>query len=121
MFEINWAYVVVPLCFCVLDCVTGFVKAAILKQISSTRLREGLMHKLSFVLAILLGIVLQVSSRFFDLGFEIPSMGLIASFIVLTECVSIVENISEMNPEIAESGIFAYFDSDNANKNESQD
>lgn len=115
-FDVNWWLVLVPLCFCLLDCVTGFIGAAIRREISSTKLREGIMHKLAFALALVFGVVLQCSSQVVDLGVEVPSMLAICVYIVFTECISIVENICKMNPVFEGSGIFAYFEESKTDK-----
>ena len=111
-FDINIWYIIVPLCFMLLDCVSGFIRSVLKKELSSTKAREGLMHKLGFILAIAVGIFLQCASQVIDLGFEIPSMAAICVYIVLVECMSIVENIGDMNPDIANSNIFQFFKKD---------
>ena len=55
--------------------------------------------------------MLQYASGLLDLGVEIPTLGAVAVFIVLTEAVSILENIADMNPALANSGFFKIFES----------
>lgn len=102
----NWYFFVLPFLFNILDFLTGFIAAAENKEISSSKMREGLFHKLSFLFALVLAALLQYSSSFLDLGFDIPTLGTVSAFIILTECVSIVENLIKLNPELSSNKLF---------------
>lgn len=102
----NWYFFVLPFLFNILDFLTGFIAAAQNKEISSSKMREGLFHKLSFLFALVLAALLQYSSTFLDLGFDIPTLGTVSVFIILTECVSIIENLIKLNPEFARNKLF---------------
>lgn len=106
-----WYLFVIPLVFNILDIVTGFTAAVANQNVSSSAMREGLFHKLGFIFALILAALLQYASGLFDLGVEIPTLGAVAVFIVLTEAVSILENIAEMNPALANNGFFKIFES----------
>lgn len=106
-----WYLFVIPLVFNILDIVTGFTAAVANQNVSSSAMREGLFHKLGFIFALILAALLQYASGLLDLGIEIPTLAAVAVFIILTEAVSILENIAEMNPALADNGFFKIFES----------
>lgn len=106
-----WYLFVIPLVFNVLDSITGFTAAVANQTVSSSAMREGLFHKLGFIFALILAALLQYASGLLDLGVEIPTLAAVAVFIILTEAVSILENIADMNPTLANNGFFKIFES----------
>ena len=106
-----WYLFVIPLVFNILDIVTGFTAAVANQNVNSLAMREGLFNKLSFIFALILAALLQYASGLLDLGVEIPTLAAVAVFIILTEAVSILENIAEMNPALANNGFFKIFES----------
>lgn len=106
-----WYLFVIPLVFNILDIITGFTAAVANQNVSSSAMREGLFHKLGFIFALILAALLQYASGLLDLGVEIPTLAAVAVFIILTEAVSILENIAEMNPALANNGFFKIFES----------
>lgn len=106
-----WYLFAIPFVFNVLDVITGFTAAIANQSVSSSAMREGLFHKLGFIFALILAALLQYASGLLDLGVEIPTLGAVAVFIVLTEAVSIIENIADMNPALANNGFFKIFES----------
>ena len=106
-----WYLFVIPLVFNILDVITGFTAAIANRNVSSSAMREGLFHKLGFIFALILAALLQYASGLLDLGIEIPALAAVAVFIILTEAVSILENIAEMNPALANNGFFKIFES----------
>lgn len=92
-----WAAIAV---FIALDVILGTVKAAIRKELSSTKARLGLMHKAGFVGAMLLCNLIDIVQRSFDLGYSVPLTAGCAVMICVCEIMSICEHIQELNPEI---------------------
>lgn len=106
-----WYLFVIPLVFNTLDIITGFTAAVANQNVSSSAMREGLFHKLGFIFTLILAALLQYASGLLDLSIEIPTLGAVAVFIVLTEVVSILENIADMNPALANNCFFKIFES----------
>lgn len=106
-----WYLFVIPLVFNVLDIITGFTAAVANEKVSSSEMREGLFHKLGFIFALVLAAMLQYTSGILDLGVEVPTLPLVAVFVILTEAVSILENIAEINPALQSNAFFRIFDS----------
>lgn len=98
------AFIIIIACiFIIFDILTGIAGGIKEKALNSTALREGLWNKVGFIGLILLAYLLEVGSLYIDLGFEIPSITVICVYIIITECVSIFENLCILNPEIANS------------------
>lgn len=104
---------VTPLCimsvFVLLDIITGLVGAYAGSGFSSTKMREGLFHKSAFYGAFALAVALEVSSEYMDLGITVPAVNVITGYIVLTEVVSILENLCVINPELKNNKFLGMF------------
>lgn len=84
----------------VLDFLSGSV-AAMLKHNWCTKvMREGLLHKCSLMLCMVLGIVLNFAQRYMDLGITIPVYQSISVYIALMEAGSVIENVCKANPNL---------------------
>lgn len=95
-----WAVVLV---FIALDVILGTFKAWITKTLSSTKARDGIMHKMGFAGAMVLSSLIDVVQGLSigaDLGFTVPVSVLCAAMIVMCEVMSISEHIKELNPDI---------------------
>lgn len=86
--------------FVVLDFLSGLTKAVAKKQLSSTKMREGLFHKVALLLCMLLGAAVDVAQRYLELGVHVPVGIAICVYIVLMETGSVLENLSAVNPEL---------------------
>lgn len=93
--------ILVALVFNGLDLITGIVGAIRDgEQIKSSKLRDGLFKKVGFIFCYTLGIVINYAETFLDLPFGVDLVPVICSYAILTEVVSIIENISKINPDI---------------------
>lgn len=101
--------VIAALLFILFDFATGISKAAYHKQVSSTIMREGLYHKFAEILVIVLAGAIDVACEHLELGFDTPILAVTCAYIVLMEIASILENIGEMNPDLANSQVFSIF------------
>ena len=63
-------------------------------------LREGLFHKLGEILAVVGSGLLEYAIVYVDLGIDVPILNAVCGYICVMEFVSVVENISQMNPEL---------------------
>ena len=86
--------------FIVLDFVTGMVKAFSTHTFSSTKMREGLWHKTSLVLVVILGILVDYAQGYLDLGISIPVATAVCTYISLMEISSILENVCKIYPDL---------------------
>lgn len=93
--------ILVALVFNGLDLVTGIVGAIRYgEQIKSSTLRDGLFKKVGFVFCYALGVLINYAENLLDLPFGVDLVPVICTYAVITEVVSIIENISKINPDI---------------------
>ena len=110
----------ITFCFIALDFLTGIVKALATRSYKSTVMRTGLFHKVSLLLVMVLGILVDFAQGYLDLGVSIPVGGAICAYIVLMEIGSSLENVCEINPEIMPSQLTAIFGTKIAKKDDTE-
>jgi toxin secretion/phage lysis holin len=86
--------------FIVLDIISGAIKAIKSKTWSSTVMREGLFHKMGFVIIVALAVICDYGQQYLQLGFTIPLVSGVCAYIILTEIGSVIENVAVINPEL---------------------
>lgn len=99
-----------------LDIVTGLIKAGVTGTMTSSAMREGLIHKATYVIVLLVACFCEIACQEFDLGVQIPSASAVCVYVILTELVSIAENIVVANPDIAEWPIIKILANANSKK-----
>lgn len=86
------------------DIVSGFLLAVKNGTVSSEKMRLGLWHKSGFIGLIVLAIYLQWVQGIADIStylpFELPTVFAVCTYIVMTEVISILENLKGFTPEI---------------------
>lgn len=93
------------------DIVSGWIKAAISRSFSSTKMREGLWHKMLLMLIISLAVILQgFTAHIGDTGWSLPLIIPVCSYIAVMEVSSILENVKDAYPDIADSALFRLFE-----------
>lgn len=98
--------------FILLDMISGVMQAIKNKNVSSTVMRDGLIHKATFVMAVALAYACEYGMKYLDLGFALPIMTTTCVFICLIELASILENLGKLNPELQNKTFMRIFDSE---------
>ena len=112
-------FIAMALVLSVMDILTGFIGAAIRGQISSTKMREGLGHKMVLVLMIVMAVLLQgFTTHIGDTGWNVPLIMPVCGYIAVMEVASIVENAKSAYPQIADSPLFRLFDNESHDDSE---
>lgn len=106
----NWNIVAIVAAFIVMDLVTGIMQAIANKTLDSTKMRAGGWHKCGFIMVVILAALVEWAMQFIDLGFTLPLFVPACVFIILTEIVSIFENVCRLSPELANSKLAQLFD-----------
>ena len=88
-------------CFILFDILTGLIKGLYKEGLNSTNLRKGLFHKLSEVIAVVGSGLLEYGIGYVQLCVDIPVLDIVAIYICTTELISILENLSVVNPSLA--------------------
>lgn len=86
--------------FMLIDVFTGILKAVKNKELNSTKAREGMYKKASFILFIAFGYLADYAMVYVDLGFKFPAAATICTLVILTEAISVLENLGKINPEL---------------------
>ena len=87
-------------CAIILDIVTGLVKSFHSGKFKSSTMREGLWHKLSEVIALVVAYFVQYMLPIIGIPYSIPAVSIVTVYIVVMEVGSCLENLAEVNPEL---------------------
>lgn len=105
----SWS-IVLACIMMVADVVVGFVGAAIRHDISSTKMRDGIGHKIMVLVLIAVAYLLGVGlTHVSGIEFEVPSTEVVCWYTIVMELASIIENIAMAWPAFSDSKLFRYF------------
>ena len=107
-----WALIAV-LFFVTTDYITGTVKAIMANNLSSKKMREGLGHKFAYLALILTSYMIDVIGIHVDLGLPMHVYLVTVGGICLIELTSIIENITQINPELKDVPFMQIFSTTN--------
>lgn len=105
----DWHIVAIVAAFIVMDLATGIAQAIANKTLDSTKMRAGGWHKCGFIAIIILAALVEWAMRYIDLGFTLPLFIPVCVFIILTEIVSIFENVCKLSPELGNTKLAQLF------------
>lgn len=88
------------LSFMMIDVLTGVLKAVKNKDLNSTKAREGIYKKASFILFIAFGYLTDYAMDYVNMGFNLPAAATICTLIIVTEAISVLENLGQINPDL---------------------
>lgn len=88
------------LAFMVIDVFTGVLKALKNKELNSTKAREGIYKKASFILFIAFGYLADYAMNYVNIGFNLPAAATICTLVIITEAISVLENLGQINPDL---------------------
>lgn len=91
------------------DYITGVIKAIMQGELSSKRMREGLGHKLAYLMLALTSWFIDTLNMHLSLGFPVNMFPCTVSGICLIELTSIIENITKINPELKNAPFMGIF------------
>lgn len=97
------------------DVMVGFIQACINHDVSSTKMRTGLLHKLLIFILIMVCLAIEIGiSHLVQLPYDIPTCEVVCGYVIVMELMSILENISKGAPDIADSQLFKLFKINNS-------
>nr|DAI09590.1 MAG TPA: holin [Caudoviricetes sp.] len=88
------------LAFMMIDVFTGVLKAVKNKELNSTKAREGIYKKASFILFIAFGYLADYAMDYVNIGFNLPAAATICTLVIITEAISVLENLGKINPDL---------------------
>lgn len=117
----TWSILLACVMMCA-DVVVGFIQAAINNRLSSTKMRQGLLHKVLILILIFVCLAIEIGiSHTVKLPYDIPTCGVVCGYVIIMELISILENIARGYPQFADSQLFKLFNlSDKDNKEQEQ-
>lgn len=95
----------------VIDYILGIIGAIVNDDFSSTKMRQGLFHKMAYLVILIVALIVQRLGEFYDLGiaFTAAVYGLVCTWIIITEIGSILENLTVINPKFADNDFMKIF------------
>lgn len=94
--------VTICLCFNGFDFITGLIAGLRTEGLKSSKLRDGLFKKVGFIACYALAYLLEYAQGYIDIGINVNLLPIICGYVILTETVSIIENINKINPDIVQ-------------------
>ena len=101
--------ILVALGFNALDLCTGFISAIKNKEIQSSKLRDGLFKKVGFMFCYFLAWVIDNYGAIAGIHLDFFILPIIVFYACTTELVSILENISKINPDLLPEKLMSLF------------
>lgn len=101
--------VLTALAFNCVDMISGLISAIKNKEVQSTKLRDGLFKKVGFLFCYLLAYMIDASGTFIGFDIGVTLLPIIVAYVVLTEIVSIIENIAAINPDLLPDKLLSLF------------
>lgn len=117
MTETLWYETLAILVFTITDYITGVIAAIMHHNLSSTKMREGLGHKFAYLCVFFIAWFIDFEMGHIDIGFQTTLTPIVTIGIVLIELSSIIENIGEINPELAQAEFIKIFNQNPNNPN----
>lgn len=96
-----------------MDIVTGFISAVINGTVSSSKMREGLGHKVQLLCVILLSIIIEAGTQHVvGLGLGGVTVTVVCTYIAVMEVASCMENVCSGYPELRDTPLMRIFKHD---------
>ena len=90
-----------------LDMAFGFGAAVLNKEVSSSKMREGIARKLGILGLVVVAIFVELGTCYVGLPVNVPVVGGVAAWLVLMELISVCETLTKLNPELASSPLLS--------------
>lgn len=109
--DVDWWTMIFIIALIIIDYATGIMGAIVKGNFSSKIMRQGLIHKLAYILAMATGLIIDNLCLNLELGLVVGTavLGLIEVWIIITEIGSICENLVTINPAFASNGFLRIF------------
>lgn len=88
--------ILVTIMFSGLDVLTGYIGAVVKRNVSSSKMRKGLLKKAVQVVVIAGAALLQWGETVIELGINIPVLTVVCVFLIWMEFTSILENADKI-------------------------
>lgn len=92
--------ILVAFVFHMLDLASGLLSAFKTKTLCSSKMRDGMFKKIAFLFCYAIGLLLDNYGCAIGFNCSFAVTPLLVFYTTSTECVSILENVHKINPEI---------------------
>lgn len=106
--------------FVIVDYVTGIANAILHDNLSSEKMRQGLWHKFAYLMLTLVAYCVDMINLHVQLGLPVSVFVCTVGGISLIELTSILENITAINPELADAPFMSVFANNNTPKHKKE-
>lgn len=104
--EERYAFFFFVLVFMCLDIVSGLIGAFATNSFTSTKVKQGIFHKASLILIVLMAACIDVASGFIpSLPFTAPVTQGVCVLIIGMEAMSVLENACKANPSLKDTAL----------------
>lgn len=94
----------------IIDVITGVIFAIITKSLNSTKMRQGGLHKIAEVIAVIFSAYAEHSMDMLNINVGFSIFKIVCSYLIIMECISIIENLGKMNPNVFPQKISKFFE-----------
>lgn len=97
--------------FIIADIITGYLGAWSSRQLSSSKMRKGLVHKATLFIIMALGALIDFAQQqdIINLGYDVPMFEMICVYVIFMEINSITENVGIIFPDLKDSKLLGLF------------
>lgn len=106
--------------FVIVDYATGIANAILHDNLSSEKMRQGLWHKFAYLMLTLVAYCVDMINLHVQLGLPVSVFACTVGGISLIELTSILENITAINPELADAPFMSVFANNNTPKHKKE-
>lgn len=108
--EVNAWSIGLAVSFMLMDNLTGFIGSIITHTFSSSKMREGLGHKVLLICIIAMAVMLEIGGEHIEgLGFTAVTVPVVCVYIIVMEIGSVWENVTSAYPELRDTPLFMIF------------
>ena len=108
--EVNTWSIGLAVSFMLMDILTGFIGSIITHTFSSSKMREGLGHKVLLLCIIAMAVMLEIGGEHIEgLGFTAVTVPVVSVYIIVMEVGSVLENVCSAYPELKDTPLFLLF------------
>lgn len=108
--------IIIALVFNGIDLLTGIICALKNKDLQSSKLRDGLFKKAGFILCYFMAWLVDTQGGKIGLELGVQILPIIILYACTTELVSVLENISTINPDLLPTKLMELFHISNVDK-----
>lgn len=94
----------------IIDVITGVIFAILTKSLNSTKMRQGGLRKIAEVIAVIFSAYAEHSMDMLDINVGFSIFKIVCAYLIVMECISIIENLGKMNPNVFPKKISKFFE-----------